>query len=861
MGWRETVNKKAAGNLQIRSIMPGMATFMVMTLLTASLAHAQSQERDRFFGTVRVAQADFLAFDIPPQPLRSALTAFAEQSGWQLFYSAQVAEGLQSPGFAGYASPSATLKQLLEGTGLDFKITEPRTVTLVEAPVAPMLPVRPEQQSQVEPPNSSAATSEAIKAKPVKVPEIVVKDVKQREDDTKSYVAEDASTATRDNMAIRDIPQSIQVITRKVIDEQRTFRLANSLENIAGVVTNRNTQGLNDAFLIRGFSVNAIYRNGLIDPTNITNAADSYNIQRLEVLKGPAAVLYGQGDPGGIVNLVTKKPLPDPYYSASATVGSYNFYRTELDATGPLNASKTLLYRINFAGQKAESFVDFVKRDLIAVSPAITWLMGDRTTVTFEADYSLRRNPDYGGVPALGTVLPNVNGVIPRNRNSTLGDQERYQRQQTRVGYDLTHQFNNNWAIRNAYRYTMFQEDQLLSAFPSNLQADQRTLNRFAIRAGFAGPVWRRHFHNMFTNLTGHFDLFGMDHRLLTGFELRHDKTDPSQGTFGVAPDLDLFAPNYSQALGSLGTQYFNKGDAKMVGVYLQDMITLLPKLKFLGGVRFDYVHQSVNYSPQFSGPDQKSDNTGVSPRVGLVYQPIEPVSLYASWTRGFLPNTPDTINPNGQLFKPERSTQYEVGIKAFFLDNRVSTTLAWYHLTRENLLTPDPIVPFFLVQTGEQRSQGIELDVTANVTAGWNVIASYAYTDAKVTQDNDPTLVNKRLGFVPYNKGTVWSTYYFQEGLLQGFGIGGGVFGYTNRNVSIFGPQLTVPGYVRVDAALYYNHNLEAGNWLRAKQVNVAVNFRNLFDQGYIESAFNSTTRLFYGEPRTVLATVGLKF
>lgn len=802
------------------------------------------------------------SFALPAQPLSNALKDLALVAGLQLSLNDDLTAERTSVEVKGQYTSEQALHRLLEGTDLTYRFSGGDTVIIERAaPVAPPIPSPMHDTAPLSP--AQVPAPQPASRKPVKVPEIVVKDVRERDDDTKSYVAEEASTATRDSTPIRDVPQSIQVITRKVIEEQRAFRLADSLQNIAGIVTNRNTQGLNDAFLIRGFQVNNVYRNGLIDPSNIINGTDSYNIQRLEVLKGPASVLYGQGDPGGIVNLVTKKPLPDPYYSANVTLGSYNFYRTELDATGPLNASKTLLYRINIAGQKAESFVDYVKRDLIAIAPSFTWLMSHRTTVTVEADHIMRRNPDYGGVPALGTVLPNDNGVIPRNRNTTLGDQERYSRQQTRIGYDISHQFNDNWAIRNAYRYTVFQENQLLSAFPGALQGDQRTLTRFAIEAGSAGSVWHRHFHNMFTNLTGRFNLFGMDHRFLAGLELRQDKTDPSQGTFGAAPDLDLFAPDYAVRIGRLDTQYFSKDDAKMVGGYVQDMIAILPNLKLLTGVRFDYVHQSANYSPQFSGPDQKSDNTGVSPRLGLVYQPIEPVSLYTSWTRGFLPNTPDTRNPNGQLFKPERSTQYEVGIKTFFLDNRVSTTLAWFHLTRENLLTPDPTLgPFgFSVQTGEQRSQGIELDVTASLTAGWNVIASYAYTDAEVTKDNDVTLLNKRLAFVPYNKATLWSTYYFQEGPLRGFGVGGGIFGYSSRNASIFGPELNIPGYVRIDAALYYNHDLPTGNWLHAKQINLALNLRNLFDQGYIESAFNSTTRLFFGEPRTVLATVGLKF
>ena len=198
-------------------------------------------------------------------------------------------------------------------------------------------------------------------------------------------------------------------------------------------------------------------------------------------------------------------------------------------------------------------------------------------------------------------------------------------------------------------------------------------------------------------------------------------------------------------------------------------------------------------------------------------------------------------------------------------MDNRVSATLAWFHLTRENLLTPnpDPALAFqgFSIQTGEQRSQGIELDVTASLMTGWNVIASYAYTDAEVTQDNDPSLLNKRLANVPYNKLTFWSTYFFQEGALKGFGVGGGIFAFSNRNASLFGNQNEIPGYVRADAALYYNHDLRPDNWLRAKTLFAAVNMRNLLDQRYVATSQNGSQFFLFGEPRTVLATVGLQF
>lgn len=798
------------------------------------------------------AQGGQVSLNIPPQELSSALAALAEQANVQVLYASEIAGSRLTKGVVGTMSPEEGVRQVLEGTGLQYAFTDTRTVTLQKAPVPVVLAAQAD---------SNGVSESPAKQKPVKVPEIVVKEVRER-DDARTYVAEESNTATRTDTPIKDVPQSIQVITRKVIEEQRTFRLQNSLENISGINATDSGASLYENLIIRGFTATdrSYFRNGLIDPFAQFTASDTYNVRRLEVLKGPAAVLYGQGDPGGVINVVTNKPLADAAYSANATIGNFNFYRSELDATGPLNASKTVLYRLNVAGQKANSFIDFANRDLAAIAPSVTWLMGSRTTLTVDADYLRRWSNDPYGLPAQGTIWGNVNGNIPRNRSTTLGDYSTFNRTSYRIGYDLTHQFDDKWSIRNAYRHSIVEDDRNnLYAFPDSLDADQRTLNRFQV---LQPAVARRHAHSMITNVVGHLRFLDMDHTLLTGVELRQEKTDQFIFTFAGAPTLDLFAPNYSLPPSPFtGDNRSFQADNKTAALYLQDQVTILPNLKFTGGVRFDYVHQST----QNNEGSNSSDNTGVSPRLGIVYQPIESLSLYTSWNKGFQPSSPSSFNPDGALFKPERSTQYEVGMKTFMMDNRLSATLAWFHLTRENILTPNPDPGLaalgYAVQTGEQRSQGIELDVTAQVTPGWNVITGYAYTDAEVTKDNDPTLLNKRLANVPYNKFTVWSTYHFQEGPLKGFGVGGGLFAYSSRTASIFGDPINMPAYARADAALYYNHALEQGNWLGAKGLNLALNVRNLLDQRYVTTGQAGSTFFFYGEPFTVLGTVGLRF
>ena len=624
---------------------------LALALLTATMAHTMPVA---VIHAQEPASTLSRAFDIPAQSLSSALLQFSDNTNLELLFDAALTRDMRTQGVSGNHTSEEALGLLLKDTGLNYRWTSSGSVALERRSTAPLLltPMEPNRQSHL---SEQDQNGNPAAAKPVKVPEIVVKEIRER-DDAQTYVAEESTTATRTDTPIRDVPQSIQVITRKVIEEQRTFRLQDSLQNVSGINATESAASLYESIIIRGFTATnrSYFRNGLLDPFAQFTASDTYNVRRLEVLKGPAAVLYGQGDPGGVINIVTNRPLPNAAYSANVTLGNFHFYRSELDATGPLNASKTVLYRLNVAGQKAGSFIDYANRDLAAIAPTITWLMSSRTTLTVEADYLRRWSNDPYGLPAQGTILPNINGPIPRNRSTTLGDFSSFNRTSYRVGYDLTHQFNDTWSLRNAFRHTIAEDDtnNLYSGFDGFLAPDQRTIGRFQV---LQPGVSRRHANSIITNLVGHVRFLNMDHTLLTGVELRQEKTDQSFFTFAGAPPLDLYAPDYSlPPLVFNGPRNSFNADNKIAGFYAQDQVTILPNFKFLGGVRFDYVHQFQKSATT----SDTSDNHAVSPRLGLVYQPIEPVSLYASWTKGFQPSSPSSFNPTGELFKPERSTQ-----------------------------------------------------------------------------------------------------------------------------------------------------------------------------------------------------------
>lgn len=437
--------------------------------------------------------------------------------------------------------------------------------------------------------------------------------------------------------------------------------------------------------------------------------------------------------------------------------------------------------------------------------------------------------------------MPNPNGEIPRNRS--IGEPDDIENSySTRVGYEFEHRFSDNWQLRNAFRYT--QSDVLRTFnYGTALADDNRTLSR-----GFSNDsYYGNKFFNSDTYVVGQFSTGSIRHQVVAGINLTRNEIESDGSTFQASP-IDLFNPVYRQPFGDdviFTSDDLSRTDA--LGVYVQDQITIAENLKILLGGRFDTFSQ--NDQDRLTNTETSQSGNAFSPRVGIVYQPVPPISLYASYSRSFTPTIGTGFDDD--VFQPERGTQYEVGIKAD-LNDRLAATLALYDLTKSNVLTEDtrPGVPpgEFSIQVGEQNSRGVELTLQGEILPGWNIIAGYAYTDAKVTKDN--TLpVGLRFNNVPENTVNLWTSYEIQRGPWRGFGIGGGLF-FVGERQGDFNNTFQVPSYLRTDAAIFYKRD----------QLRVALNFRNLFDVDYIETAF-ARTRVYRGDPFTVQGTVSWQF
>ncbi|MGG6266574.1 TonB-dependent siderophore receptor [Leptolyngbya sp. AN03gr2] len=402
---------------------------------------------------------------------------------------------------------------------------------------------------------------------------------------------------------------------------------------------------------------------------------------------------------------------------------------------------------------------------------------------------------------------------------------------------DSCRRSNDNLQIRNAITVS---NNSYVDLRPG---ASQLLDNRFLVVSPEEG---RFSDHNLFgqIDLIGKFNTGSISHQLLVGFDYNRFNI-PVTGGFGATniPPLDILNPNYDNIPEPIYDTTFEIVDTiQSYGVYLQNQVKLLDNLKLLVGGRFDWI-SSVSEG-DFRRSGQERNNSAFSPRIGLVYQPSKTISLYASYSQSFQPSpTFSAFNTDGEAFEPTKGTQYETGIKADFLDGRLSATLAVYQITKTNVITPDPLTPRLSIQTGEQRSRGIELDVTGRILPGWNVIASYAYTDAKVTEDNSIPVGNRLQG-VPEHQASLWTTYQIQSGSLRGLGFGLGLF-YVGERQGNLANSFTLGDYFRTDASLFY----------RRDRFNAAVNIRNLFDIDY----FN--VGLERGDPLTITGSISLEF
>lgn len=660
-------------------------------------------------------------------------------------------------------------------------------------------------------------------------------DLESAQGPVQGYHATRSASATRTDTAIHETPQSISVVSKDVVEDLGATRLQDALDYAGGVgrANNFGGQGLT-TFTVRGFTTGEFYRNGFPINRGYPNMPDANTIERLEVLRGPATMLYGRGDPGGTFNVVSKQPLAERTVTLGSQLNDQGMKRGTLDASGPLDEEDRLAYRLNVVGEGGDTFRDHVETERYGVTPVITWQATDDTKVTFEGDFMRNNHPLDRGL----TRFPNQRGTP--SRDTFWGDKDagKLHNDNNMAQLRFEHALSDNWTLGGGFQWLdgSLKGNAIEANGPGSLGADGRTLQR---NFNYRKLEWTDKDYQL--NLTGHFSTGGFDHTLLTGIEYEDydyksiiQRSSAAAGTYPI----DIFDPVYGQPRPALTrTPTHDKENLKTYATFVQDQVALTERLKVLAGARFErFEHDYQNYV----GKSWQAADNAVTPRVGVIYDLTDTVAVYADAARSFKPNTGASREGGG--FAPEKGKSYEMGIKWEALDRQLSVDAAIYQIEKKNVLTTDPVDNTFSVAAGQVRSRGFDLNVAGNLTPEWCVIGGYAYVDAEVTRDN--TLRSgTRLMNIPRNSFSLLNVYEFQDGALKGLGLGAGGKYVDQRAGQTANTAFSMDAYTVVDLLGYYKVN---------EHVRLNLDVKNLFNREYEEGAFGNIYA-YPGAPRTV--------
>ncbi|NGM32595.1 TonB-dependent siderophore receptor [Methylobacterium sp. DB0501] len=658
---------------------------------------------------------------------------------------------------------------------------------------------------------------------------------------TEGYLARTTVSATRTDTPLREVPQTVVPVPRQVLEDAAATRIDTALD-LAGVGRANNFGGLGlTEFTIRGFATGEYYRNGFPINRGYPNSPDIVSIERIEVLKGPSAFLYGRGDPGGTFNIVTKQPSAERSFAIGTQFGSDNAKRSTFDATGALDEGGTVLARLTGAVEDNGSFRDFVHGDRYYLAPVIAWKPNADTTVTLEGEFiSGSQIFDRGILPLRGDLR-----AVPRSRYIGEPGLPPFRNDNALGQLRVEHRLNSDWVINAGA--------QLLAGNLAG-QAVQAT-GTVANNGVFSRTYDRRELTwsdlDLQINLAGKFETGAFRHTLLVGLErdsLRYREAIPLISNPTINPfALNLLAPVYGQPL-PVPTRLFSNflQNTTSYAGYVQDQIDLTPKLHALVGVRVeDIALDTVNY---INGTTTRQRGNAATPRIGLVYDVTEIASIFGNYSQSFRPNA--GTDRTGRPFPFQQAESVETGVKLSLLDGRLDATAAFFDIRRTNQLVTDPVDTNFQAAAGAARSRGFDMSVAGFLAPGWRVIGTYAFVDAALTKATTAP-VGARLANIPQNSFAVQSVYEFQDGPLRGLGLGGGITYVGSRFAGETRPTFKLPEYTLANLISYYRITPD---------VRVYLNVDNLFDERYFDRSWQNRYAT-PGLPRTIMGGVAARF
>ncbi|OZI54487.1 TonB-dependent siderophore receptor [Bordetella genomosp. 4] len=642
------------------------------------------------------------------------------------------------------------------------------------------------------------------------------------------YVATRSATGTKTDTPLLETPQAITVITREQFVDQGAQNVQDALNYAAGV--RPNAYGVdNRADYVRVRGVEPVqYLDGLRQFFSYNNPrTDIYALERLEVLRGPSSMLYGQGSTGGVLNLVSKRPLAEAQHEIGVIVGNHNRKEIQADLTGPVTEDGEWLYRVVAVARDSDTQVQHVGDDRLMLAPSLTWQPSAATSLTLQGYFQKdKTGTTQSFLPWSGSVSDNPNGQIPTRRFASEPGFDAYDTEQFSVGWLFEHKFNDRWTVRQSFRNTISKVD-YKSMYPdsySNPEApyidpEQMTLNRYYY-------VHKPRMRTLLVdqNVEGKVDWGATQHTLLFGADYSRYRETGQEAT-GLGSPLNIYHPVYGN-IPEYDLSDTPKTKQQQLGFYAQDQMRYQNWI-FVAGIRHDRAQTDIE------GNDREVDNA-TTKRFGLLYAADNGLSPYISYSESFTPIGGTDFY--GNRWKPLRGKQWELGLKYMPPDSGLEFTAAAYDLREKNRQAPDPSNPNNQIQAGKTETRGIELELRGRVTKQLDVIANYIYTD--IDSDLEP---------VPKHMASLWGKYRFALASMPGFSVGAGV-----RYLGSFtdGAAPETPSVTLFDAMVAY----DSGAW------RYALNVNNIADKSY-EVTCLSRGDCFYGQRRTVTASATYRF
>ncbi|MBX2921906.1 MAG: TonB-dependent receptor [Chitinophagaceae bacterium] len=667
------------------------------------------------------------------------------------------------------------------------------------------------------------------------------------------------ASLTRTNTAAKDLPQSIQSVSRSTLNEQQIYTVSDAMKDVAGVNVSSNYGSYN----FRGFNTTAagFLTNGIkgsMFPEGVSNSLA--NIESIEVLRGPAAILYGENAMGGNINFVTKQPKKSLTTNSAVSAGSFGLFRMQADVTGSINKNKSLYYVAGFGTENGGKVTKDWKNQNALIFTAVKWEANDKTSLQLNANYNYDNSTSNYEI-----TLPFIKEDVfssPTDFNFH-GNDAKFKGNSFQLQGQLHHKINNNWGLHLLTGLSQSNADAIYYSIgdytdPTNDNKVERIKTYSKTR--ITTPTL-----NAYT--TGIFNIGIIKNSFTAGVDLHKENwIYPAGYRIYSADSISVTHPDHSPFIpepGPLAADYLYSSyeifQLKTMGAYIQDQFSIGEKWKGIIGLRYNhygnfYRADSVNYEDFGTYEERPLKTTAFIPRFGIVFQPTKQVSLYADYNSGFQPQFSNN-KLSGGPFKPETANQFEAGAKGEFLQGQLVPTVAFYHINKNNVLTPDLNDPTgnLMRPVGQVRSKGFEATLTGTVIKNWNVIANYAFNETRITKSNEPDEIGMIFSNAPKHITSIWTTYSFIKN-GQGLKIGAG-YRYTSsrfiRDVKTSDiNRVVLPSYSVVDAMIQYD----------IKRISLYVNANNMLNKKYVQGSYSSRS-VFIGTPRDFVATIAYRF